>query len=90
VWSGDKCRAGHERYCCSQIQAMIPVPASTKVWLASGVTDMRKWFNGLSMLAQDALDQDPFSGHLFVFRGGRGDLVKIIWWDVYGRLLRCK
>ena len=41
---------------------MIPVPASTKVWIASGVTDMRKGFNGLSMLAQDALEQDPFSG----------------------------
>ena len=54
---------------------MIPVPASTKVWIASGVTDMRKGFNGLSMLPQDALEQDPFSGHLFVFRGRRGDLV---------------
>ncbi len=47
---------------------MIPIPASTKVWIASGVTDMRKSFNGLSMLIQDALEQDPFSGHLFVFR----------------------
>ena len=69
---------------------MIPVPASTKVWIASGVTDMRKGFNGLSILAQDALEQDPFSGHLFVFRGRRGDLIKIIWWDVYGRPLQCK
>ena len=60
---------------------MIPVPANTRVWLASGVTDMRKGFNGLSILAQDALEQDPFSGHLFVFRGRRGDLIKIIWWD---------
>ena len=46
---------------------MIPVPASTKVWLAVGVTDMRKGFNGLSALAQEVLKQDPFSGHLFVF-----------------------
>ena len=69
---------------------MIPVPASTKVWLASGVTDMRKGFNGLSMLAQDALEQDPFSGHLFVFRGRRGDLVKIIWWDGQGACLFSK
>ena len=69
---------------------MIPVPASTKVWLASGVTDMRKGFNGLSMLAQDALQQDPFSGHLFVFRGRRGDLVKIIWWDGQGACLFSK
>ena len=69
---------------------MIPVPASTKVWLAFGVTDMRKGFNGLSILAQDALEQDPFSGHLFVFRGRRGDLVKIIWWDGQGACLFSK
>ena len=69
---------------------MIPVPASTKVWLAAGVTDMRKGFNGLSMLTQDALEQDPFSGHLFVFRGRRGDLVKIIWWDGQGACLFSK
>ena len=69
---------------------MIPVPASTKVWIASGVTDMRKGFNGLSMLTQDALEQDPFSGHLFVFRGRRGDLVKIIWWDGQGACLFSK
>jgi transposase len=90
VWSVDKCLAGHERYRRSQIEAMIPVPASTKVWLASGVTDMRKGFNGLSNLAQDALEQDPFSGDLFVFRGRRGDLVKIIWWDGQGACLFSK
>lgn len=69
---------------------MIPVPARTKVWLAAGVTDMRKGFNGLSILAQDVLGQDPFSGHLFVFRGRRGDLVKIIWWDGQGACLFSK
>lgn len=60
---------------------MIPVPANTRVWLAAGVTDMRKQFNGLSALAESVLKQDPYSGHLFVFRGRRGDLVKILWWD---------
>ena len=59
---------------------MIPVPANTKVWLAAGVTDMRKQFNGLAALAESVLRQDPFSGHLFVFRGRRGDLIKIVWW----------
>ena len=48
---------------------MIPVPMVAKVWLAAGVTDMRKGFGGLSALAQNVLQQDPFSGHLFVFRG---------------------
>jgi|TARA_B100000315_G_scaffold249065_1_gene279761 transposase len=69
---------------------MIPVPASTRVWLAAGVTDMRKGFNGLSALAQDFLKQDPFSGHLFVFRGRRGDLLKVIWFDGQGACLFSK
>ena len=54
---------------------MIPVPAQTRVWLAAGVTDMRKGFNGLSALAETVLAQDPFSGHLFIFRSKRGDCV---------------
>ena len=69
---------------------MIPVPSNTRIWLAAGVTDMRKGFNGLSMLAQKALREDPFSGHLFVFRGRRGDLCKIIWWDGQGACLFTK
>ena len=69
---------------------MIPVPARTKVWLAAGVTDMRKGFNGLSALAEKILQEDPFSGHLFVFRGRRGDLLKIVWWDGQGACLFSK
>ena len=69
---------------------MIPVPASTRVWLAAGVTDMRKGFNGLAAMAQDVLKQDPFSGHLFVFRGRRGDLLKVIWFDGQGACLFSK
>ena len=69
---------------------MIPVPASTRVWLAAGVTDMRKGFNGLAALAQDVLMQDPFSGHLFVFCGRRGDLLKVIWFDGQGACLFSK
>ena len=69
---------------------MIPVPAQTKVWLAAGVTDMRKGFNGLSALAEKALEQDPYCGHLFVFRGRRGDLIKVIWFDGQGACLFSK
>ena len=69
---------------------MIPVPASTKVWLACGVTDMRKGFAGLSALAETVLRGDPYSGHLFVFRGRRGDLIKVIWWDGQGACLFSK
>jgi transposase len=69
---------------------MIPVPAQTRVWLAAGVTDRRKGFNGLSALAEKVLEQDPYSGHLFVFRGKRGDLVKVIWFDGQGACLFSK
>ncbi len=57
---------------------MIPVPANTRVWLAAGVTDMRRGFNTLAAQAENTLATDPFCGHLFVFRGRRGDLLKII------------
>ncbi len=69
---------------------MIPVPSSTRVWLAAGVTDMRKGFGGLSMLAQKVLEEDPFSGHLFVFRGRAGSLIKVIWFDGQGSCLFSK
>ena len=55
---------------------MIGLPAGTKVWLAAGTTDMRSGFNGLAAKVQMALEEDPFSGHVFVFRGRRGDLIK--------------
>ncbi|MBL1240716.1 MAG: IS66 family insertion sequence element accessory protein TnpB [OCS116 cluster bacterium] len=69
---------------------MIPVPSNTKIWLAAGVTDMRKGFVGLSALAENILKQNAYSGHLFIFRGRRGDLVKIIWWDGQGACLFSK
>lgn len=69
---------------------MIPVPSHTKVWLTAGRTDMRKGFNSLSVLAERVLARDPFSGHLFVFRGARGDLIKVIWWDGQGACLFSK
>lgn len=54
---------------------MITISAGMRVYLAMGPTDMRKGFDGLSVLAQEMLKQDPFSGHLFVFRGKRGSRV---------------
>jgi transposase len=69
---------------------LIPVPGNTRVWLAAGVTDMRRGFNTLAAQAEKTLAQDPFSGHLFVFRGRRGDLLKIIWWDSQGACLFSK
>lgn len=69
---------------------MIVIPPSMRVYLAMGPTDMRKGFDGLSILAQETLKQDPFSGHLFVFRGKRGDLVKVLYWDGQGFCLFAK
>jgi transposase len=57
---------------------MIPVPAGVKVWLATGHTDMRKGFPGLSLMVQEALKRDPMCGNLFVFRGRGGGLIKVI------------
>ena len=69
---------------------MIALPAGARVWLAAGATDMRKGFDGLAGLVQTQLLEDPFSGQLFVFRGRRGDRVKILWWDGDGLCLFAK
>lgn len=66
---------------------MISLPGGTRVWLAAGATDMRRGFDGLSRQVQQVLGQDPFCGHLFVFRGRRGDLVKVLFWDGQGMCL---
>ena len=50
---------------------MISLPSGTRIWLVAGVTDMRKSFNGLGEQVQHVLDETPFSGHLFMFRGRR-------------------
>ena len=66
---------------------MIPVPLNARVWLAAGVTDMRKGFAALAAQAEQTTQQDPFSGHMFVFRGRQGDLIKIIWWVSHCRAI---
>ena len=66
---------------------MIPVPLNTQVWLAAGVTDMRKGFASLAAQAEQTMRANPFSGHMFVFRGRQGDLIKIIWWVSHGRAI---
>jgi len=69
---------------------MIPVPAGVRVWLAVGRTDMRKGMNGLALQVQEALGRDPHAGDLYVFRGARGDLIKIVWHDGIGMSLYAK
>ena len=67
-----------------------PDPAGARVWLAAGVTDMRRGFATLAAQAQATLKLDPYAGHLFVFRGRRGDLIKVIWYDGQGSCLFSK
>jgi transposase len=69
---------------------MMGLPAGTRVWLAAGVTDMRRGFDGLATVVQEKLREDPFSGHVFVFRGRRGDRVKVLWWSGDGMCLLAK
>ncbi len=69
---------------------MMLSPTGVKVHIALGATDMRKGMDGLAMLVQGILKQDPFSGHLFAFRGRKANLIKILYWDGTGLCLFSK
>ena len=69
---------------------MIGMPSNTRVWIVAGHTDMRKGFDGLAAMVQTALAANPFCGHIFVFRGRRGDILKVLWFDGQGLLLLAK
>jgi len=69
---------------------VTPLPSDTRVWLATGHTDMRRGMNGLALQVQEVLRRDPYGGHVFVFRGKRGNLLKILWSDGQGVCLFAK
>lgn len=69
---------------------MIALPPATRVYLACGVTDMRRGFDGLAAQVQTVLELDPYSGAIFIFRGRRGDLLKALLWDGQGLVLYAK
>jgi transposase len=69
---------------------MTLLPPGVKVHLAYGYTDMRKGMDGLALLVQEVLQQDPFSGHLFVFRGRKANLITVVFWDGSGLCLFIK
>ena len=69
---------------------MIGPGAGVRVYLACGVTDMRKGIGGLAALAQQVLNQNPASGAVFAFRGRRGDRIKLLTWDGQGFCLYYK
>jgi transposase len=69
---------------------MIGPAAGTRIWIVAGVTDMRRGFVGLSGMVQTVLQENAFSGQVFIFRGRRGDLVKVLWFDGDGLCLFAK
>ena len=69
---------------------MIPIPPAVRVWLATGTTDMRRGMNGLALQVQQVLGPDPHAGDLYVFRGKRGDLIKVLWHVGLGMSLYAK
>jgi transposase len=69
---------------------VIAVPSGVRVWLATGATDMRRGMNSLALQVQQVLERNPHEGDLYVFRGRRGDLLKILWHDGLGMSLYAK
>jgi len=69
---------------------MIGPPPGTRVYLACGVTDMRRGFDSLSAQVESVLNLDPYGGAVFLFRGRRGDLLKALHWDGQGLVLYAK
>lgn len=69
---------------------MLSLPPSVRIFMARGATDMRKSFDTLSALVCEVVDQDPQSGHLFVFVNRRRNRVKVLWWDGSGYCLLAK
>lgn len=68
----------------------MTIPTSARIWIVAGFTDLRRGFVGLSAMVQTALKENPFSGQVFVFRGRRGDLLKVLWYDGDGLCLFAK
>ena len=69
---------------------MIPIPSGVRVWIATGHTDMRRGMQGLALRFRRSLKRDPHAGDLYIFRGRRGDLAKILWHDGIGLSLYAK
>ena len=87
---GTRGQPGDAAACGDSAARMIAPPSGVRVWLATGATDMRRGMNGLALQVQEALHRDPHAGDLYVFRGRRGNLLKILWHDGLGMSLYAK
>jgi transposase len=87
---GEWCRCSAVAIDPGDLGQVISLPTGTKIWIAAGITDMRRGFDGLSAQVQTVLHEQPFSGHVFIFRGRRGDIVKCLWFDGDGFCLLAK
>ncbi len=63
---------------------MLSLPPSARIFLSTEPTDIRRSFDGLALLVEEVIGQDPFSGYLFVFRNRLGDRVKVLFGDRSG------
>lgn len=88
----DRCKraARIDRGDVEGVEILIPLPSGSRVWIATGHTDMRRGMQGLALQVQEGLKRDPHGGDLFIFRGRRGDLAKILWHDGVGLSLYAK
>ena len=66
---------------------MLTWPSGVKVFVCTRATDMRCGFDSLAERVRQFLGEDPFGGHLFVFRSRRGDRLKVLYWDADGLAL---
>ena len=63
---------------------MFNLSPTVRIFVCTKPTDMRRSFTGLFALVQNLLNEDPFAGHLFLFRSRQGDFIKIFWFDQDG------
>jgi len=66
---------------------MIGPPNGARIWLVAGFTDLRRGFDGLSAQVQTRLNENPFSGEIYIFRGKHGDRIKVLWYSQDGLCL---
>ena len=60
---------------------MLSFPSAVRLYLCREAADMRRSFDGLALMVQCVIDQDPLSGHVFIFRNKRGNMLKLLYWD---------